>query len=152
MKTASDIIEKYQARGWTLAAAESCTGGGLLAALTAVPGSSAVVLGGYVTYANSLKEQLGVAPDILHRFGAVSAETAAAMATAARDRSGATIALSVTGIAGPGGGSAEKPVGTVWFGLASPTGTATHHHLFTGDRASVREAAVRRGLALLGTA
>lgn len=106
-------------RGIMLATAESCTGGLVAAALTAVPGSSSVVDRGFVTYSNEAKmDLLGVRRSTLAGFGAVSRETALEMAQGALQRSRAGLALSVTGIAGPGGGSAEKPVGLVWFGIA----------------------------------
>ncbi len=132
--------------------AESCTGGLVAACLTAVAGSSAVVERGYVTYSNQAKEQdLGVAAEILTVHGAVSAETAAAMARGALCRSPAELALAITGIAGPGGGSPEKPVGLVYLALAGRGVGAPRvecHH-FPGDRAAVRYATVRRGLELL---
>jgi nicotinamide-nucleotide amidase len=133
-----------------LATAESCTGGLVAAAVTGVPGASKVLERGWVTYSNRAKaEELGVSAGILERHGAVSAETAAAMAEGARLNAGADAALAVTGIAGPDGGSPEKPVGTVWFAVATPARTRTDRRVFPGDRAAVRAAAVRHGLALL---
>lgn len=117
---ARKVLELCQARGIMLATAESCTGGMIAAALTDIAGSSAVVDRGFVTYSNEAKqEMLGVRPETLQRFGAVSEETAREMAEGALSRSRAGIAISVTGVAGPGGGSAEKPVGLVWFGVAA---------------------------------
>ena len=110
-------------RGLTLATAESCTGGLVAARLTSVPGSSDVFLGGVVSYANEVKARaLGVPEEVLREHGAVSAETAAAMAAGARARLGADVAVAVTGIAGPGGGTAEKPVGLVYLHASGPDG------------------------------
>lgn len=146
---AARLLESYRARGWTLAAAESCTGGLLLGCLTEIPGSSDVVLGGFVTYANQQKQALGVPADVLAAHGAVSAPVAEALARATQTTTGAAVALSITGIAGPGGGSATRPVGTVWFGLATAAGVRTERQHFDGDRAAVRLAAVAHGLRLL---
>ena len=116
---ARSVIEKNRAAGRRIAVAESCTGGLVSAALTEVPGSSAVFEAGYVTYANEAKmAALGVSEDVLDTFGAVSIATAWAMAKGALARSGADVAVAITGIAGPGGGSAAKPVGTVVFARA----------------------------------
>ena len=113
------VLEACTQRGIMLATAESCTGGMIVAALTDIAGSSAVVDRGFVTYSNAAKmEMLGVSAATLDAHGAVSAKTALEMAAGALARSHAGLALSVTGIAGPDGGSAEKPVGLVWFGLA----------------------------------
>ncbi|MHC5022129.1 MAG: nicotinamide-nucleotide amidohydrolase family protein, partial [Planctomycetota bacterium] len=115
-----------QARGWTLALAESCTGGGAGALVTEAPGSSAWFLGAVVSYANAVKEQtLGVPADVLARDGAVSESVAAAMAAGARRVTGADCAVSITGVAGPDGGTADKPVGQVCFGLETPDGAWT---------------------------
>lgn len=116
---AQAVLEACGKRGIMLATAESCTGGSIAAALTDIAGSSAVVDRGFVTYSNEAKmEMLGVSTATLKAYGAVSAETALEMAAGALARSRAGIALSVTGIAGPDGGSVEKPVGLVWFGVA----------------------------------
>jgi nicotinamide-nucleotide amidase len=121
---ASVVLERLRQRGETLAVAESCTGGGLGAALTAVPGASDVFFGGVIAYANAVKEGLlGVPPELLAEHGAVSEPVAIAMAEGVRRRIGSDWALSLTGIAGPGGGSAAKPVGLVHLGLAGPTGS-----------------------------
>lgn len=153
MTLAERLVELLKARGLTCATAESCTGGGVGSALTAVPGSSAVFLGGVISYANAVKrEVLGVSAATLDTVGAVSPETAAQMADGARRLTKADLAVSVTGIAGPGGGSAEKPVGLVWFGLATPSGTRTERAIFAGDRAAVREQAVRHALGMLTAA
>ena len=123
-------------RGLTLALAESCTGGGIAAMLTDVPGSSSFFLLGAVAYANSAKTTLlGVDPDILEEHGAVSEAVARAMARGARERAGSDLALSVTGVAGPGGGSEDKPVGTVWFGVCGAGLEAATCVRFSGDRA-----------------
>lgn len=134
-------------RGWRLATAESCTGGLIGAAVTAVPGCSAWYVGGVVSYADRAKHELrGVPAATLEAHGAVSAQTAAAMATGALARLGADIAVSVTGIAGPDGGSADKPVGLVWFGMATAEGVTTWSTQTDGDRAAVRAAAVAEAL------
>lgn len=137
-------------RDLTIAVAESCTGGLIGAMLTAVPGSSAYVLLDAVTYANSAKtKMLGVEVDLLRGYGAVSSECAASMAEGARRLAGSDIAVATTGIAGPGGGSDEKPVGTVWFGLASERGTRTFRHVLPGDRDRVRRRAAHIALDLV---
>jgi nicotinamide-nucleotide amidase len=123
----------------TVAVAESCTGGMLGARLTATPGSSNYFVGGFITYSNELKRQmLGVSAETLERFGAVSPETAEAMAAGARERTGATYAVSITGVAGPDGGSDEKPVGLVYLGIAGPEGASVTHRRFIGDRERIR--------------
>ena len=135
------------ARRQTLATAESCTGGLVGAALTGLPGSSAWYLGGVVAYANELKIRLlGVPAEILAANGAVSLDTARAMAAGARAATGADFAVSITGIAGPSGGTPEKPVGLVFIGVAAPHGTATFKHHFSGSRAEIRQAATEAAL------
>lgn len=147
---ATDTIQTLQARGQTVATAESCTGGLIAGALTAIPGSSAVVLGGIVAYANSVKTALlGVPAPVIAEHGAVSAQVAAAMADGARTALGADIAVAVTGVAGPGGGTADKPVGLVWFGLATASGTITRSERFDGDRDAVRRATVLVALGMI---
>ena len=152
---ARTVLALCGARGIMLATAESCTGGMIAAALTDIAGSSTVVDRGFVTYSNEAKQDmLGVKAETLARFGAVSAETAREMAEGALAHSRAGIAVSVTGIAGPGGGNAEKPVGLVWFGLAQ-AGQPVHseHRVFkNADRAEVRQAACRHALQMLETA
>ncbi|MFH1797645.1 MAG: CinA family protein [Pseudomonadota bacterium] len=126
------FLEACKARGILVATAESCTGGGIIALMTDLPGSSTMVDRGFVTYSNEAKmDMLGVRKETLDRFGAVSEETAREMAEGALARSRAGITLAVTGIAGPDGGSAEKPVGLVWIGVAA-TGvpTETRRYLF----------------------
>ncbi len=135
-----------------IAAAESCTGGMISAALTDVPGSSAVVDRGFVTYTNEAKhEMLGVAMELIDQQGAVSEEVAGAMAAGALQHSRADIAISVTGIAGPTGGSASKPVGLVWFGLARRGGDVqTEKHIFEAkSRDFVRTEAAQKALQLI---
>ena len=137
-------------RGWRLAVAESCTGGLVSQRITTVAGSSDYFLGGVVAYANAVKvSQLGVCADLLAADGAVSPTVARAMATGVRERLQADVALGVTGIAGPDGGTAEKPVGTVFIGLAGPAGDRAEAFRFGGDRAAVRQAACRVSLELL---
>ena len=148
--SAASLVALCTAKNLRVATAESCTGGLVAAALTAIPGSSAVFTHGFVPYANEAKTQLlGVPAALLVTYGAVSSETAAAMATGARDRAGADLAIATTGIAGPDGGSAEKPVGLVWFGLAGPHGVTTYHRIFPGNRDEIRQASVDYALALL---
>lgn len=148
---AAALLEHYRDRGWRIATAESCTGGLIAAALTHVPGSSDVMDRGFVTYSNEAKtEMLGVDPALIAAHGAVSQQVAAAMAEGALARSLADAAVAVTGVAGPGGGSAEKPVGTVWFGCARRGQSAqTERHVFPGSRADVRAATVVRAFELL---
>ena len=137
-------------RGVTVATAESCTGGWLAKYLTDRPGSSASFLGGIVAYRNEVKQRLlGVPAETLAEHGAVSAETAAAMAAGARARLRSDFALSLTGVAGPGGGTARKPVGLVWLGMAGPDGVETRELRITGDREAVRTLSAMRALDLL---
>ena len=144
------LVAMCVAKGVTLAVAESCTGGMVAARVTAVPGSSAVFLGGVVSYANAVKRDvLGVPRAVLERHGAVSAECAAAMAEGARALLKADVAVSVTGIAGPGGGSPEKPVGLVWFGVMDMRGARAERRVFEGARAAVRRQAAEHALELL---
>ena len=144
------LKETAESAGLTAATAESCTGGLIAGAITAVPGSSAFFLGGVVSYANSVKsEVLGVPQEVLDTVGAVSSECAAAMAEGAARLTGADIAVSVTGIAGPDGGTPQKPVGTVWFGLRTPRGTSTELKEFSGGRDEVRALTVMNALNLL---
>lgn len=134
-------------RGATVATAESSTGGLIAAAITAVPGSSAYFLGGLVTYADMAKTALlGVPEETLAAHGAVSAQTAVAMATGARDRLAASLAVSVTGIAGPDGGTASKPVGLTYVALATSSGASVRRFTFGGDRAANRVAAATAAL------
>ncbi len=148
------VLARCRARGWMLGVAESCTGGMVAAALTDIPGSSDVVDRGYVTYSDRAKaELLGVPVPILVEHGAVSAETAAAMAQGVLAKSKVDLAVSVTGIAGPGGGSAAKPVGLVWFATARRGAEPrVERQVFAGDRGAVRAAATRHALRLLAEA
>ena len=140
---AARLGERALASRVMLATAESCTGGLVAGAITDIAGSSAWFERGFVTYSNRAKmEELGVDPDIIARHGAVSGETAKAMAQGARAVSGAQWAVAVTGIAGPAGGSPDKPVGTVWFAWAGPRAVETLHRRLEGDRAAVRTASV----------
>ncbi len=133
--------------GWMLATAESCTGGLIAATCTDLAGSSAWFERGFVSYSNASKtELLGVDAACIARDGAVSESVARAMASGALAHARAQVAVAVTGVAGPSGGSAEKPVGTVWFGWATPTGVSTQIMHFAGDRAQVRAATVRHAL------
>jgi len=144
------VLARARAAGLTVATAESCTGGMVGAALTDVPGSSAAYLGGVVSYSNEAKVTLlGVDPGLIAACGAVSDAVAKAMASGARDALGADVAVSVTGMAGPEGGTADKPVGTVWFGVAGPHGVRAQSRRFAGDRATVRERAKMTALDLL---
>ncbi len=139
-----DLAKRLLERGWMLITAESCTGGWLAKQITDLAGSSAWFERGLVTYSNTAKQDLlGVRASTLAAHGAVSGATAEEMACGALDRSPAHISVAVTGIAGPDGGSAEKPVGTVWFAWRVRDGTMrTQSILFSGDRASVRAQAV----------
>ncbi len=148
---ARQALDAAAARGLMIATAESCTGGLVAGALTAVAGSSAVVERGFVTYSNAAKsELLGIPAALIARHGAVSLEVARAMAEGAVARSAATVSVAVTGIAGPGGGSAEKPVGLVHFAAAGPAGLIHVERRF-GDigREAVRLESVRAALRLL---
>lgn len=147
---AKELVELLIGKGLTSATAESCTGGGVAHAITSVPGSSAVFKGGIVSYANEVKERvLGVCPETLAVVGAVSSETAAQMAEGVRELMKVDLAVSLTGIAGPDGGSALKPVGTVWFGYATRESTKTEMKVFSGNRDDVRAAAIDHALELL---
>ena len=150
MTVAEKLVALLKAQGLTCATAESCTGGGVGSAITAVPGSSAVFAGGIISYSNDVKRDvLGVSSDILQNVGAVSSETAAQMAVGARRLLKTDLAVSLTGIAGPDGGSDEKPVRLVWFGLATKDGVRMEKCIFRGDRAKVREQAVTHALGML---
>jgi nicotinamide-nucleotide amidase len=133
------VLDACRERGLTLATAESCTGGLVAARLTSVPGSSEVFLGAVVAYADEVKaRELDVPSEVLERHGSVSAEAAAAMAAGARARLGADVAVSVTGVAGPGGGTPEKPVGLVYLHAESPDGSLARRLDFPGDRQAIR--------------
>ena len=150
MNVESRLVSVCKETGKTLATAESCTGGMIAERITSVPGASAVFLGGVVSYANEVKRDLlGVPQEVLDRVGAVSAECAQAMASGVRSRLRADVAVSVTGIAGPDGGTPQKPVGLVYLGVATTAGARSERCLFGGDREAVRRQAVDRALALL---
>ncbi|MBO5940058.1 MAG: CinA family protein [Kiritimatiellae bacterium] len=150
MTIAENLVRSLSGKKMTCALAESCTGGGIGDAITSVPGASEVFWGGVISYDNSVKRDvLGVPEDVLLGYGAVSPQCAAAMAEGARRLLKTDLALSVTGIAGPGGGSAEKPVGLVWFGLSSASGTITEKVVFEGDREAIRASAVRHAIGML---
>jgi len=148
------LLDLYRQHGLKIATAESCTGGLVAATLTAVGGSSDVFERGWVTYSNQAKsESLGVPAELIADKGAVSSEVAEAMARGALRRAQADVAISITGIAGPGGGSADKPVGLVFIGLARKDGWSQVERCeFPGDRDAVRRQTVARALAHLVTA
>jgi PncC family amidohydrolase len=147
VELARRLQETCLARGVTVALAESCTGGLVAAAVTETPGSSGYFLGGIVSYSDDAKRNLlGVPPEVLAAHGAVSAQVARAMAEGARDRFGSSLAGSVTGIAGPDGGSQEKPVGLTYLGVADERGVDVRRIVWTGDRVANRRDS---GVALL---
>jgi nicotinamide-nucleotide amidase len=149
---ATSVLEACRARGLKIATAESCTGGLVAGALTDIAGSSDVLDRGFVTYSNEAKQQmLGVSAAILRDHGAVSRETAEAMARGALGKANADLVVAITGIAGPGGGSKDKPVGLVHFAVASRSGALAHKEMRYGDigRGPVREKSVLQALAML---
>jgi nicotinamide-nucleotide amidase len=151
-QAAAEVLDTCRARGLRVATAESCTGGLVVAALTDIAGSSDVVDRGFVTYSNQAKqEMLGVTSETLRDHGAVSRETAEAMARGAIAHSSADLAVAITGVAGPGGGSADKPVGLVHFASASRGGALTHTEMRYGEigRGNVRVRSVLQALAML---
>ncbi|WP_312144489.1 MULTISPECIES: CinA family protein [Stutzerimonas stutzeri subgroup] len=140
---AAQLGDALQRLGAQVSTAESCTGGGIAEAITRIAGSSAWFEAGYITYSNAQKtRQLGVPAELFKQVGAVSAEVVQAMARGAQRNSGARFAVAVSGIAGPGGGTAEKPVGTVWIAWADDSHVQAQRYLFTGDREAVREQTV----------
>lgn len=145
------LLDQFRARGWTLALAESCTGGELCARLTAVAGSSDVVVGGVIPYSDVVKTGiLAVPPEVIAQYGAVSAEVAQAMAQAVREQLGADVGLAITGIAGPGGARPSKPVGLTFIALSDRFGQdRVERHVWPGDRAANRAHSVLRGLRML---
>ena len=149
--TVDELVARgFADRGWTVATAESCTGGLLAARLTERPGSSAWVLGGVTAYANSAKEQLlDVAPDVLAEHGAVSPEVAVALADGARARLGADVGVGITGVAGPDGGTPDKPVGTVHLCVSGPGGRELRALRLPGSRSVVRDRSVTRAMQML---
>lgn len=154
LNDAAALLEACRAKGIRLATAESATGGLIAATLTAIAGASDVVERGFVTYSNQAKtELLGVPAELIHAAGAVSEPVAQRMADGALRHSHADIAVSVTGVAGPGGASADKPVGLVCFGLARRGAAVTsEHRIFPGDRAAIRISAVERAFTLIRAA
>ena len=149
---AAMVLDLCREQGLTLATAESCTGGLVAARLTSVPGSSDVFVGGVVAYSNGVKaRELGVPEATLERFGAVSEEAAEAMTAGARERLGADVAVSVTGVAGPGGGTPEKPVGLVFLHAQGPSGSLARRLDFPGDREAIRGRATAAALHLVRT-
>jgi nicotinamide-nucleotide amidase len=152
LESAGRLIETLRGKNKTVATAESCTGGFVAAAITSIAGASDFFTSGFVTYADAAKtSMISVDPQLIRRYGAVSAEVAKAMAEGALSTSGADLAVSITGIAGPGGGSAEKPVGLVFAGTSSRTGKTHVRRFEFGDigREAVRLATVREALKLL---
>ena len=148
MKLCCDVLTALN--GKTLVTAESCTGGGIGAAITAVPGSSAIYKGGIISYTNEIKESiLGVDGALLNSVGAVSAQVAEAMAAGARDRLNADVAVSVTGLAGPGGDESGNPVGRVYIGYSDANRTFSKEFTFSGDRDAVRIAAITNALQIV---
>lgn len=144
---AARLGEELQRLGAQVTTAESCTGGGIAEAITRIAGSSAWFEAGYITYSNAQKtRQLGVPAELFEQVGAVSAEVVQAMARGAQRNSEARFAVAVSGVAGPGGGTAEKPVGTVWIAWADGAQVYAQHHLFSGDRQAVREQTVAAAL------
>ena len=144
VRAVADTLLRHQ---WMLATAESCTGGMVAAACTDLAGSSAWLERGFVTYSNAAKTQmLGVDAQLITSHGAVSEPVARAMAQGALQHSAAQVALAITGVAGPGGGSEAKPVGTVWFAFSGPWGVHSEVQHFGGDRAAVRQAAALHAL------
>jgi PncC family amidohydrolase len=147
----AQVGELLKRKGWTVCAAESCTGGLVMHLLTNIPGSSEYVLGGVVSYANSAKQHiLHVHQGTLIAYGAVSEQVASEMAIGARDLFGATFSVSITGIAGPGGGTVDKPVGLTYIGLSGPDNLlVVQRHVWSGDREAVKAASAEAALKLL---
>ena len=143
----AQVAEQLLSKKLLMATAESCTGGLIAAACTDLAGSSVWFERGFVSYSNAAKtELLGVPADLIEAHGAVSEPVVRAMVEGALRHSRAQVAVAVTGVAGPGGGSPDKPVGTVWFGWATPDGVVTDKRCFDGDRQQVREATVQHAL------
>ncbi len=150
IQAASDLLELYKENGLKLATAESCTGGLLAALITDIPGSSEVFAGGFVTYSNELKTNiLGVSEELLAEHGAVSADVACAMAQGTIDRTGVDYAVALTGIAGPGGGNEEKPVGMVYIAVAGKNSVMGKKNMFYGNRSQIRASAVLKAIEML---
>ena len=146
----SQVGKQLNSRGLTISCAESCTGGLLSARLTAVPGSSAYVIGGIVSYCNKVKEQqLGVSRHDLETVGAVSETVARQMAEGVARQLNTDIGVGITGIAGPGGATQDKPLGLVYISVSGPQGTATTRNVFTGDRQQVRWQSTEKALSMV---
>lgn len=147
----TELVEKATLKGWKIATAESCTGGLIGAAITATSGSSAMFKGGIIAYDNQIKTKLlAVPPSTIGKYGAVSEIVATRMAAGAVERLDVDLAVAVTGVAGPGGGSEEKPVGNVWIGIATREASfATHHHFADMSRNKVRDATCLEALKAL---
>ncbi|MHA7881047.1 MAG: CinA family protein [Saccharospirillum sp.] len=139
---AHELAQRLLERRWRLISVESCTGGGIGAALTALSGSSDWYEGGWITYSNALKQRLGVPAELLERYGAVSEPVARSMVACGVQAARVECGVAVTGIAGPTGGSSDKPVGTVWIAWAWPDKERAQRYQFSGDRDAVREQAV----------
>jgi len=146
---AERVIRLLSERGQTLTVAESCTGGLIGHLLTEVPGSSEAFLGGVIVYANAIKEKVGVPAEVLEQHGAVSAQTADALASGIRRWASSDYGLAVTGIAGPGGATDTKPVGLVYIGVAGNASVEVEQHHFTGDRSQIKRSAAEAALAQL---
>lgn len=152
LELAAEVGDLLKMKNWQFCAAESCTGGLLLSTMTDVSGSSAYITGGVVSYSNEAKQQLlHVREETLVAYGAVSAETASEMVLGAKALFAADIAISITGIAGPSGGTPEKPVGLVYIGLASPIGIQVERYLWQGNRAGNKAQSVEAALKMLKT-
>jgi PncC family amidohydrolase len=150
MPLAERVGEALAQRGWTISVVESCTAGGLAYRITKVPGASEYFLGGLVAYDNRVKlEWVGVPEWMFERHGAVSSEVAGAMSEGGRMRFDTDVCVAITGIAGPGGGTQEKPVGTVFVSVSSRTGTRAQRFLFSGDREHVRQRAIDAALGMV---
>lgn len=150
MAIEAELGKRLREREWTLATAESCSGGLISHRITNVAGSSDYFLGGVVSYSNGAKvRMLDVRPESLDSYGAVSEQVCREMAEGARNYFGSDVALAVTGIAGPGGGTPEKPVGLVYLAVTSLAGTKVERNQFSGDRESIKQQASDRALALL---
>ena len=147
---ATKILTLMQERRWTISAAESCTGGLFMGALTEISGSSAIVNGGVICYSNEIKEEwVGVKAETLKQFGAVSEETGHELAQGIRERMKSTLGIGITGIAGPGGGTPDKPVGLVYIGLATPDGVQVERCEFDQDRSGNRALSVEHALKMV---
>jgi PncC family amidohydrolase len=150
MNVAEKLVEILKASSLVCSVAESCTGGGVGSSITSVAGSSEVFSGGIISYSNEVKRDvLSVKEETLLKYGAVSRQTAEEMAEGVRKLLKSDLSVSITGIAGPGGGSEEKPVGLVWFAISTPDGTRAEKAIFSGSRDEVRKSAVTHALGML---